>query len=347
MNILSFEKVLYQPKHLAAIQEDRMIFPLHVTVSLGNFCNHRCRWCTAYEYQKEKATIMDYEKLLSFLTRACNRGLKAVTYVGNGEPTIYPHFRELISKVKALGLEQGMFTNGYALNHYEADILQNFTWIRVSLDAGSEAVHEKMHDVHNHFGKIISNIQSLVAHKTSKLPTIGVQYAVHHENLEDLPSAARQCKALGVDYFSVKPVFNRGSVGERIEKNRLTYEEITPVVESIQSLSDEHFSLFYRPHQILSHAQEKTVFNYERCLAGFFNVNVYEDETIVYCGPHHVVVGKITDDLDDVEKSIMRVSKKLNLSHCPAGCRYHELNHFIASLSCADDMYAKRHFNFI
>lgn len=348
-NYLSFNKILYHPHHMLALQEDKAIFPLHATVSLGNFCNHKCLWCTAFEYQKEKATLMDSDALLVFLKQAKARGLKAVTYVGNGEPTVHPKFKELISEVHALGLEQGMFTNGYLLERYEADILKFFTWVRVSLDAGSQEMHAKMHDVKNHFDTIMANVQNLILKRgTNPQPTIGVQYALHHENISDLYRAAALCKELHVDYFSIKPVFNRGSVGERIAKNTLSHEQIEMVVDKIKDeLEMPEFKVFYRPHQLLSHAQEKTIFSYERCVAGFFNINVYEDNRIIYCGPHRISVGKLTDTVETIEANIYALSKQLNLSKCPAGCRYHELNHLVHPLLSQENFYASWHLNFI
>ncbi len=348
MSFLDFDKIMYHPENILAIKEHSAIFPVHATISLGNFCNHRCLWCTAYEYQLDKSSLIDMERLLSFLEKAKERGLKAVTYVGNGEPTAYPKFKELVTRISKLGIEQGMFTNGYLLNRYEEDILNYFTWIRISLDAGSTALHNKMHDVNNHFDKVINNTKNIIEHRIDHTPTVGIQYAVHHENIDDLYASARISKEIGADYFSVKPVFNRGGVGENIEKNNLTFNDITPVVEKIkeQFLSNS-FDVFYRPHQILSHEQEKTIYHYKKCVAGIFNVNIYEDDRIIYCGPHRISVGSIKDPLETIEKNILELSDKLDLKQCPAGCRYHSLNNLLDDILLPEKAEKERHVNFI
>ncbi|MCK5110908.1 MAG: radical SAM protein [Arcobacteraceae bacterium] len=348
MNFLTFNKILYHPENIMAIKNSTPIFPVHATISLGNFCNHRCLWCTAYEYQLDNAHLLDFDKIISFLQKAKKRGLKAITYVGNGEPTAYPRFKELVVAISNLGIEQAMFTNGYLIDRFEDEILNHFTWIRISLDAGSPKVHNYMHDVNNHFDKIIQNTKSLIDKRQNKIPTVGIQYATHHKNLDDLYNSAKISSEIKADYFSVKPVFNRGGVGENIEKNSLTYEDITPVVEHIRKdLENDNFQIFYRPHQILSHEQEHTIFYYKLCVAGFFNVNIYEDNKIIYCGPHRVSVGKITDDLDKIEKNIVKLSDKLDLSKCPAGCRYHELNDLVDNILNQDVVSKKQHLNFI
>lgn len=348
MSYLTFDKIMYHPENILAIKNSTPIFPVHATISLGNFCNHKCLWCTAYEYQLDNANVLDYDKIISFLEKAKKRGLKAVTYVGNGEPTAYPKFKELVTKISELGIEQGMFTNGYLLDRFEDEVLNHFTWIRISLDAGSTQMHNYMHDVNNHFDKIIENTKRLINKRKEKVPTIGIQYATHHKNLEDLYRSAHISKDINADYFSIKPVFNRGGVGENIEKNNLTYNDITPIAEDIKKdFQNDDFQVFYRPHQILSHEQEHTIFDYKLCVAGFFNVNIYEDNKIIYCGPHRVSVGKITDDLDKIEQNIVAVSDKLDLSKCPAGCRYHELNNLVDNILNPENISKQQHTNFI
>ena len=117
------------------------------------------------------------------MTSARSRGLAAVGYVDNGEPTAYPEFAEMTQRVNELGIEQGMFTNGYLLHRYMDEMLNYFTYVRISLDARSTPVHNAMHVVNGHFDRIIENVRMVVAGRKDKLPTVGVQYATHHENI--------------------------------------------------------------------------------------------------------------------------------------------------------------------
>ena len=64
----------------------------------------------------------------------------------------------------------------------------------------------------------MENFAAIIKTRKNNLPTIGVQYATHHKDISDLYNCAKECSQIGVDNISVKPVFNRGSVGERIEK---------------------------------------------------------------------------------------------------------------------------------
>lgn len=331
MDILSFDKVIYHFDRLGKMQAGEPQFPVHITISLGNLCNHRCLWCSVYAQLQKDVQLTDVDRLLAFLEKGAARGLKAVSYVGNGEPTAHPRAKELFRRVHEMGIEQGMFTNGYLLDRVMDEVLDGFTFMRFSLDAGSPAMHAEMHDVPDaQFPKIMENMAEIIRRRKADRPTIGVQYAVHHRNLPNMYESARKVAEIGADYFSVKPVFNKGSVGERIEKNQLTLEELSPEVSRIRKdIESRTFEVHFRPFQILSEEADENVLKYDRCVAGFFNLNLYEDGSLVYCAPHRIPVGHMDDDLDQVERNIVDLSTKLDLSKCPGGCRYHPLNHLV------------------
>ena len=332
MDVLGFEKLIYHYEKIEKIKQGRPQFPVNLTVSLGNYCNHGCRWCTVYAVQEEDVRHADFDRFISFFTRAKQRGLKAISYVGNGEPTAYPRFRELINQVGELGIEQSMFTNGHLLDRYRDEILQYFTFARISLDAGSTPVHDAMHQVNGHFDKIVNNLADIIERRQDKLPTIGIQYATHQDNLSDLHRCAGVASRIGADYLSVKPVFNWGGGANqaRIDPNRLSNDDIEPeVIRARNDFESPDFKIFYRPFQIDSVAKDRNVFEYDRCVAGFFNLNMYETGILTCCSPHKVEVGTIDADLGELEQRIMEATSNLDLSKCPPSCRYHPMNHLV------------------
>ena len=86
---------------------------------------------------------------------------------------------------------------------------------------------------------------------------------------------------------------------------------------------------------------------YKRCYAPIFGVNIYENGEIVGCGPHHVVVGNLDTDLDQLEKNILEASKKFDLIKCPAGCRYHAMNFLLHKIYNSDNYAETEHINLI
>ncbi len=347
-NFLSFDKLIYHPEKLTGFKKDKNVFPLTATVSLGNYCNHGCLWCSTAYWRQDDSNSIDFLKLTKWLKKAEKRGLKGVGYVGNGEPLAYKDFSKLVEYVRKLNLDQGVFTNGFLIDRFHNQLLDNFTYVRISLDAGSDKIHSELHDAPmHHFKKIIKNLELLVKSRKNKSPTIGVQYATHQRNISDLKNCVAICKDIGVDYLSIKPVFDRGSVNEKIEKNSLTKHQIEDEVMNLKKLEDSHFKIFFREHQFESENVGYNILPYDRCYAGYFGVNVYENGDITGCGPHHMNVGNLDTNLGDLEKNIIELSKSLDLKNCPAGCRFHPMNRLLHKLKNSENQRKTEHINLI
>lgn len=346
--VIGFGKLIYHPEKLVKLKKDESSFPLTATLSLGNYCNHGCLWCSTAFFRESDATSIDYNKITNWLKKAKLKGLKGVGYVGNGEPLAYKRFKELSKMVNDNGLSQGVFTNGYLIDRFEEELLSNFTYIRISLDAGSSKIHSELHDVpDHHFDKILKNVKNIIKKRKNKSPTIGFQFATHDRNISDVEKCIIIAKDLGVDYVNIKPVFDRGSVGDKIKKNTLTPKDFDDLYSKIAKYSSKEFKIYYRPHQIYSEHSSQNMLAYNRCFAPMFGVNIYEDGKIVGCGPHHVVVGDLETDLEKLEQNIRDASKNFDLVKCPAGCRYHAMNFLLHKVLNSDDYAESDHINLI
>ena len=125
---------------------------------------------------KMTLTPLIFLNLLNGL-KSKKRGLKGVGYVGNGEPLAYKKFSELVENVGNLNLDQGVFTNGFLIDRFHNQLLNNFTYVRISLDAGSEMIHSELHDAPiHHFKKIISNLELLI--KKEKIIVLLLEYSI-------------------------------------------------------------------------------------------------------------------------------------------------------------------------
>ncbi len=345
-SILGFGKLIYHPEKVIGVKQKTNAFPLTATLSLGNYCNHACLWCSTYYWQQENSKTIDFEKVTKWIKKASLKGLKSIIYVGNGEPLAYKRFPEITKFVYENKLDQGMFTNGYLINRYFDEIIEYFTFIRISLDAGSSRIHSNLHAVsESHFPKIIANIKNLIKKRNNKTPTIGVQFATHQQNIHEIKKSVELVKDIGVDYFSIKPVFDRGSVNEKIPKTNLTKSDFDRAFDSVSKHIDKDFKIFYKPQQIISESNSQNMLVYNKCYAGFFGVNVYEDGSITGCGPHHQVVGNLDTPLKVLEENIISLSEKLNLKNCPSGCRWHPLNFQLHKILNSDSFSREEHIN--
>lgn len=73
-------------------------------------CNNKCEWCYAKNTLNSK-TVMNIEETEVLVESLEKRGVKNIILIG-GEPTIYPHFVELVKYIHQKGLRVSIATNG-------------------------------------------------------------------------------------------------------------------------------------------------------------------------------------------------------------------------------------------
>jgi wyosine [tRNA(Phe)-imidazoG37] synthetase (radical SAM superfamily) len=125
-------------------------------------CSFDCIYC---HYGKtglltchpEQTSIYSVEEIVSGVEKAlktCGR-LDAITFSGNGEPTLHPVFQFLVKEVQRLrdrlhpGVPIAVFTNGSTLaNNPIRDALETIELPLVKLDAGDQRTFEKINQPH-------------------------------------------------------------------------------------------------------------------------------------------------------------------------------------------------------
>ena len=118
-------------------KQDKM-FPISVELHLTDICNLKCEWCTDKELRRNGATLdMQIAGELFAQLGRCKTG---VTLEGGGEPTIHPHFREILQIGRRQHVDMGLISNGTA---DISDCIGDLKWMRVSLDASTEEEYLK------------------------------------------------------------------------------------------------------------------------------------------------------------------------------------------------------------
>lgn len=191
-------KALRHPKRvLKLLNGDHSMFPATVHVGPMAGCNHDCVWCSDIEYRKKYPGYLDVDKFAPVLKELAENGTDSIVWIGSGEPTFHPRFRELVDYAASYGLAQGMITNG---SRIPLDRIDRFSWIRVSLDAGTAATHKALHQVDD-FDRIMSNVKAVAE---SGKTVIGVAYLLCNDNAAELKPLIYQLDEWGVNYIQVK-----------------------------------------------------------------------------------------------------------------------------------------------
>jgi|GEM_PF-1728821 len=345
LNKFSGLKVLYHLDHVKGTLAGNTMFPVHINIDTTNYCDHNCIWCSGYEGQQKRANDIDSDSILNALRDGRRLGLKAVTHIGTGDPSLHKRFLELTAAIHTMGLDQGMFTHGMWDNGWCDDIVENFTWVRFSLDAGSTEVHDHVHGVGGHYESIMANIERLA--KSRKSPdyfTVGVQFVLHQTNYRDMENAAKRVKAAGADYFSIKPVIKRGAVEIRSEKYKIDWDVVQTEITKARSLADNEFEVLYKPYQFqinnVPFPKEKLTDpnfdrKYTKCYAVNFEWWIRNNLDVAICGPMHKTVGNLQhQSFESILNSEMYIDvlNNIKIDKCYRGCRPHYMNQAMSQL---------------
>jgi len=352
MNRLSFEKIFYHLGHLCHYIKQGDCYPVHMTVGLTNRCNHACIWCYGHDTISEHYNDNDFAPLnmiLDTIQEATQVGLRSVTLVGTGEPTLHPRFVEIVRGIKSTGVDIGLFTNGSLLDKQKIDdIIDTHTFIRLSCSAADRDEHDRIHHAGragNDFDRIVNNIKSLLLKRGEKpFPTIGVQFLVSHHNWHSLLPACRLWKDLGVDYYALKPVYKNPNITEH-EENEIPLKKAFALMRETEKLEDETFKVYAKYEQFnrLLNAKDHNR-SYDKCHGQAFETFFDPDGKFYICGNMH---GKEEFSIGNVmERGSFKavwngqrrkqVLRNLNVNNCPPECRMDPLNRIVEDLNNPD-----------
>lgn len=192
---------------IAHYDKGERIAPVHLDVGIAKFCNIDCIFCYGF-YQTPEKVYIQREPLLQTMRDAGEIGVRSMGIIGDGEPTCNPHLYEALYEGKKAGVDLALSTNGILLHNEERRkaVLENVTWMRFCLAAGTEEGYKTIHRS-DKFNKVIKNIEALVneKHKGGYKTDIGLQSVfVPSMMIDEVVEEAKLAVKLGVDYFLIK-----------------------------------------------------------------------------------------------------------------------------------------------
>lgn len=159
---------------------------------------------------KNPARFIDTEKAKEIILDCANMGVKAIQFTGGGEPSVHKDCAELLRYTRDLGIQYSFVSNGVRWSDDLLDVLVDATWVRVSVDAGTEETYTKIRRVSaKHYHTALTNIKKLCDLKKERKSevVIGFGYVVTEDNWSEVVTACRTAKALGVDNFRISAIF--------------------------------------------------------------------------------------------------------------------------------------------
>jgi pyruvate-formate lyase-activating enzyme len=122
-------------------KERHVIAPYHIQFSPTNRCNAKCAWCSCRNVDRKLE--MSIDEIREMIFHFAGLGAAAITLTGGGEPTLHPHFDQILETCVKRNLRVGLVTNGLTwtaaarLGKREADATaltrKCVTWVRLSI----------------------------------------------------------------------------------------------------------------------------------------------------------------------------------------------------------------------
>ena len=332
----------------------KKIYPIYVEISPYGGCNHRCTFC-ALDYMGYSNIALDFDILKNSIINMAQKGVKSLMFAGEGEPLLFKNLDLIVEHCSKVGIDSSLTTNFVPIRKNNVEkFVQNCSWIKVSLNAGTKQNYAKIHRANEQdFDTVIQNLKDAVAYKKQNnlKCTIGVQMLLLPENKDEAVILAKTVKDIGVDYLVIKP-YSQHLSSHTTQYENIDYSKMLDIEEEVCSVSGENFSVIFRVNTMKKYVQKQQ--SYAKCYSTpFFWGYIASDGKVfgcsAYLGDDKFCYGNIYDNsFEQIWESKQRknsydyIINELDIKNCRVNCRMDEVNRYLDRLKNPQD-----HDNFI
>ena len=260
--ILDGHKLAWHKDRVDALLGGERIAPITIDCALTRACTYRCVYCSG-QLQANDEKRMTRDVVLRFLDDAAEIGVKAISFVSDGESTCSPHLSDAILRGKENGLDMALGTNGYLLKDERLEkVLPALTYLRFNISAGEPDKYAKIMGCSTQcYFKVLNTIKECVKikKKNNLDVTIGLQMVLLPDFVDQIIPLSKLGKNLGVDYLVIKHCSDdeHGSLGVDYSK----YHQMIDILKEVETHSDVQYLVKAKWSKILSDGKRK----YTRC----------------------------------------------------------------------------------
>jgi len=279
--ILDGHKLQWHQERVEAWLRGERIAPITIDCALTRACGYRCVYCYG-QLQANDEKKMTKDVIFRFLDDAAEIGVKAISFVSDGESTCSPHLYDAILRGKANGLDMALGTNGFLLRDDRLqDILPALTYLRFNISAADPRRYAGIHGCpESAYHKVMETIRRAVGIKKEMgLPvTIGLQMVLLPEFSDQIIPLAKLGKELGVDYLVIKHCSDdeNSSLGVDYEK----YNDLVDLLKLAETYTDDQYLVKAKWSKILSGGKRC----YSRCYGPPFIMQFSGSGLVAPCG---------------------------------------------------------------
>lgn len=347
--LITSHKLIWHLDRLKAWYDGERIAPLHIELGISRHCNAKCKFCY-WTYSGLKPHNMPYDTMKKLFDDANAIGVKSITFMGEGENTLNPHFYDIVNYAQEVGVDVGLGTNGIALKRDKLlDMLKGLVWIRFSVNASNSELYSAVNGV-DAFDTVTDNIRECVRlKKQHNLPVaIGIQMVLIRDNFDDVVDFAQYGINLGVDYVSIKPCSE--SVDRDFDVPYADYVNNKEKLEIAEGMSTANTDIVVKWNKLCNWGKNP----FGVCYGTPFIISISSEGYVTPC-PHlmaydreNFIIGNINDirlrdmvKTDEYWEAHMRV-RDIDVNQCETNCLHHYINTFLWELK-----HPPEHINFV
>ena len=320
----------------------RRIAPIYTDMGITQTCNIACKYCIYAVPEKRNPKTIPTDSLIRFLKDAAEIGMKAVGFLGDGEPMIHPGVYDATIAGAEAGLDMAVATNGLIMKASRIkDFLSALTWIRFHISAANPETYASiMGTKQDNYKVLMRNLEACVGikEKYNLNVTIGLQMILIPECTREIVPLAKLGRDLGVDYTVIKQCSQITGIEQKsiIED----YTMLEPLFREAESYSNDNYSVIIKRTKMTSQNEKK----YNQCFGCEFLPQISGNGDVYNCanffGDNRFLVGNIVEQsFKDIVSSdrYLEVMKKVKNEidvhrQCAIGCRQNEINEYLWTL---------------
>jgi MoaA/NifB/PqqE/SkfB family radical SAM enzyme len=347
--ILDGHKLAWHWDRVEAWLRGDRIAPITIDCALTRRCSYRCVYCYGL-LQANDEKQMTQDVIFRFLDDAAEIGVKAISFVSDGESTCSPHIYAAILRGKNNGLDMALGTNGYLLDSGRLpEMLSSLTYLRFNISAGTRDRYAEIHGCSPKcYDKVLQTIRECVRLKAegNLSVTIGLQMVLMPQFADQVLPLADLGRELGVDYLVIKHCSDdeEGSLGVDYEK----YAGLVNVLQEAETRSSDTYAVRAKWSKILSGGKRC----YSRCYGPPFMIQLSGSGLVAPCGMffndkykrYHIgnIVERPFKEIWQSERywEVMRLiaSDRFDArTMCGTLCLQHKVNEFLWDLKQSDE----------
>lgn len=178
-------------------------YPRRIVLELTNSCNLNCIMC-GRNAATFKPTFFDMDNFRSL--EPLMDIVEEVTLMGWGEPTIHPHFNEMLEMINRHSARKYFCTNGMNLKKIKNAIFDyNVDVFAVSLDGATDETNSRIRrgSKIEQIKKDLIEIVKIKKERQLKYPWINFVFCAMKSNIHELPDLVRLAAEIGIDEVKV------------------------------------------------------------------------------------------------------------------------------------------------